>query len=314
VVRFRPDGGSAVSVSEDGTAIVWDASPRPPVLEPRELRRFQVKTGGSDWVVDGGGSRLFRVRRKPAAGFTAEVAELESGRALVEWEEPAEPTAACFSPDGAWVATVTSRAVTIRELADTTADVVHVVELPQAMREIPYVALSPDRGWLACIDKCPREDREIDPNARLMVRDLRTGATFVREKAHDERIFAVAFSPDSSALATAGEDRMVRVWSLVGGVGDTLACREFRGHGKTVASLVFSPDGRILASGSDASTVKLWDLATGTERATLTGFRGSVDGLAFSTDGLKLVTCGGHASSSIDEGQVRVYTATRPEE
>jgi WD40 repeat protein len=75
-------------------------------------------------------------------------------------------------------------------------------------------------------------------------------------KAHDRYIRDLAFSPDSSRLATGSEDRTIKMWSVAGGK----ELRTYSGHTDTVRSVVFSPDGKWLASGSYDQTVRLWDV------------------------------------------------------
>ena len=73
----------------------------------------------------------------------------------------------------------------------------------------------------------------------LQTRTLRESET---EKAHAGDVRGVAFDPQGSLLATAGADRMVKVWNLVNG---RLLARFPVGDAINVA---FSPDGRHLAA------------------------------------------------------------------
>jgi WD40 repeat protein len=76
-------------------------------------------------------------------------------------------------------------------------------------------------------------------------------------RGHTDDVFAVAFHPDGTRLASAGRDRAVWLWDLAR--GEEVA--RLQGHTSLVFSLAFSPDGATLASGSEDSTVRLWDTA-----------------------------------------------------
>jgi WD40 repeat protein/tRNA A-37 threonylcarbamoyl transferase component Bud32 len=97
----------------------------------------------------------------------------------------------------------------------------------------------------------------------------------------------MAFSRDGALIASAGDDRVVRVWEAA--TGAERAC--LRGHLGQVDSLAFAPDGRRLATGSADGTARIWDVATGAERVRLRspGGRG-IQGVAFAPDGRLFAT------------------------
>ena len=74
-------------------------------------------------------------------------------------------------------------------------------------------------------------------------------------RGHSDEVFAVAFHPGGTRLATAGRDRAIWLWDSAKGeeVG------RLAGHTSYVRSLAFSPDGKSLISGSGDGTVRLWD-------------------------------------------------------
>jgi hypothetical protein len=76
-------------------------------------------------------------------------------------------------------------------------------------------------------------------------------------RGHTDMVYAAAFHPDGTRLATAGGDGAIWLWDLAR--GEEVA--RLLGHTGYVMSLAFSPDGTTLASGSGDFTVRLWDTA-----------------------------------------------------
>ena len=113
-------------------------------------------------------------------------------------------------------------------------------------------------------------------------------------KTPGREVTQLAFSPDSQALATTGDDRLIRVWHLENG-------RErhtLRGHTGAVTAMQFAEDGKALISASTDGTVRTWEFRSG--RRNQVYEVGPVRCMALSPDG-KTLAVGG------DERVVRIW-------
>jgi WD40 repeat protein len=101
---------------------------------------------------------------------------------------------------------------------------------------------------------------------------------------HGGYVHCVAFSPDGSALASAGQDKTIRFWNPA----DGKQIRSVEAHTSTIYCIDYNHDGSLLASGGYDRTVKLWKTADGTEAGKMDGHQEGVFCLLFSHDGQSL--------------------------
>jgi WD40 repeat protein len=105
---------------------------------------------------------------------------------------------------------------------------------------------------------------------------------------HENWVAAIAWTPDSHLVATAGHDSTIRVW----GLDATTPPRELEDHTGSVRALAFSPSGEQLASGGYDQSVRLWDLGRSALHDTPFMCDGQIKGLLWTTDGSTLIAAG----------------------
>jgi WD40 repeat protein len=172
-------------------------------------------------------------------------------------------------------------------------------------QQMTAVAFSPDGRLLAAADRPP--ERGNDPAAARAA--ARRAGTHVRLfdvvthaaagpalDAAGAAVTAVAFSPDGTIIAAAGDDGKARLWNVATreAIGAPLT-----GHDGVIFGLAFSPDGASVATVGEDNTLRLWRVATGRPaRAPIVdppppaSSDGSLIGVAFSPDGKTIATAG----------------------
>ena len=138
----------------------------------------------------------------------------------------------------------------------------------------PPVAFSPDGKRLAAL---------IDTAKKVRIVEAATGRTVA--ELHEELGFtAVAFSPDSKFLLTAGVD--CRLWD--GATGNPTAMSF--AHNDNPIALAVSLDGQLAATGNLTKTARLWNVANGKAASPLLPHDNPVVKVAFSPNGQVLAT------------------------
>ncbi|MGH9802530.1 MAG: protein kinase domain-containing protein [Blastocatellia bacterium] len=116
--------------------------------------------------------------------------------------------------------------------------------------------------------------------------DVMTGHQYIELKGLQSEAYSMAVTPDGRYLAACGPGKEIKMWELA----TEKIVRVFAGHTDSVVSILFSPDRKMLASSSIDRTVRLWETATGRELVVVKGHNYETSFLAFTSDGLGLIT------------------------
>ena len=99
---------------------------------------------------------------------------------------------------------------------------------------------------------------------------------------------SLAFSPDSTLLASGHDDYKVRIWnSRTGKLLHVLS-----GHTEEISAIAFSADGKRLATAAEDRLVYIWDVKLGHTITKLEGHTDRVDDLAWSPSGHRIASAG----------------------
>jgi WD40 repeat protein/serine/threonine protein kinase len=302
---FSPDGKWLASASggfqKPGAVAVWD------VGSGQKLWSIEIPTGTIKSVAfSPDGKRLAGAgwrynQQKKAGGALAingapilKLWDSANGQELKSLEGHSKGiNGVAFSPDGKWLASASAdRTVKIWEWATGRAS----RTLEGNSQEVSSVAFSPDGKLLAGSAGGASQTGDFTRPSAVILWDTASGRSLWTLMGHKANVNSVAFSSDGRRLATASDDKTVKLWELASG-------KEYRTLSlpDSVSSAAFSPDGKLIATAEADGTAKIWDTSSGNKIKTFKGHIFGLNSVTFSPDGRLLAT------SSFDR-TVKIWT------
>jgi WD40 repeat protein len=271
--QFSPDGQRLITVLENDTVRLWNATRGKSLGEPM---KHGDRVSSARFSPDGQ-----RVLTASLDG-TARLWDAGTGKSLGEpMKHGDRVSSARFSPDGRQVLTASW---------DRTAQLWDAAKgrpIGQPMRhkggQVVSACFSPDGQRVLTAS--------LDWTARLW--DAATGKALGEPMSHRDRVISARFSPDGRRVLTASWDGTAKLWDAATGKAvldsDKIPRLPMK-HGDRVSSARFSPDGQRVLTVSEDNTAWLWYAATG-RAATREPLKhgGRVSSARFSPDGQRVL-------------------------
>ena len=282
----------AVGHQNEGTVALWDTSDP---ARPRLLTTLPAPTGSAE--VNG---LALSPRRRTLAVATSSADENEASVLLWNVTSPGRPSKIGVLPDGANEDVAFNQAGNIIAVLNG-AEQIQLFNItdPGDPRSIgstaafsgnPYtVAISPDSHIMA-IGFVTGPNQNSGRNL-YSVTNSRAPRFLINTDKADEAIYAVAFSPNGSLLASTTAGAGVLVWKMTNPAHRAVVA-DLTGNSGTTAGVAFGPGNMLATSGYDQTTI-LWNLtypALPVQMVSLIKQGDAVGPLAFSPSGVTLAT------------------------
>ncbi len=144
---------------------------------------------------------------------------------------------------------------------------------------VTALAFSPFGGALVAADSPPASAAWV----RVFAAD--NGSPLNAWPAHGDAINALAITPEGGRLATAGGDKLIKLWEMI---SQTEIAR-YEGHAGAVSGVAFNADATEMFSLGADKQIKLWDVKSRESVVSIAGRKHALTAAAWSADGKTVV-------------------------
>ncbi len=185
-----------------------------------------------------------------------------------------------WSPDGRRLASGSFREITLWDAA--TLKLVWTMT-NGLIERVTALKFSPYGGALVAADGMATQEGWVH------ILNAESGKLSAGWPVHTDSVLDLAISPDGGLLATAGADKLVKLWELV----SQKEVARLEGHAGAVTGAAFNTNASEIVSVGADKQLKLWDAKTRESVVTVGGHKQGFNALAWSADGKTVVAAAG---------------------
>jgi WD40 repeat protein len=274
---FNPDATAFLSASRDKTVRLWNTLQEG---EPLVLEGHTADVTAAAFRVDQN-----QVATADAAGFIRLWRTIDNQSEGLLGGHRGEVTALFYH---------TNNQLMISTGTDGLAKVWQLPIVPP--REIPSEEQPVDIATVSIDGQLIASGGKLNDRATIVIRKVEDGSVVATLLGHEAPITSLAFNSNHTRLASASEDKTVRVWDIADAKFPELL--KYTEHEAAVRAVAFSDNATVLSAGAD-KIIQQWNAADGKLVRKYEGHTGDVNALAVSSTTL--------VSASAD-GTIRVWT------